>query len=59
LIEEGQNGLTCEISEQDMAEKILAALSSVNPWEKNCKQFAKKYDWDIIVDLIEEVYKGS
>jgi glycosyltransferase involved in cell wall biosynthesis len=58
LIEEGKNGLTCEISEQDMAEKIMAALSSVNPWEKNCKQFASKYDWDMIVNLIEEAYKG-
>ena len=58
LIEEGKNGLTCEISEQDMAEKILAVLSGGNHWEKNCRQFASKYDWDMIVNLIEEAYKG-
>jgi glycosyltransferase involved in cell wall biosynthesis len=59
LIEEGKNGLTCEISERDMVEKILAVLSSGNPWKENCQQFARKYDWDAIVNLIEEAYKGS
>jgi len=34
-------------------------LSSTNPWEKNCQQFARKYDWDVMVNLIEEAYKGS
>jgi glycosyltransferase involved in cell wall biosynthesis len=59
LIEEGKNGLTCEISEQDMAEKIMAVLSSGNHWEENCHQFAKRYDWHVIVNLIEGAYKVS
>jgi hypothetical protein len=35
-----------------MAEKILAVLSNGNHWDKNCRQFARKYDWDMIVNLI-------
>jgi len=59
LIADGENGFTCEPLEQDVAEKILAAMASENTWEVKCKEFAKRYDWDAIVNLVEEVYTAG
>jgi len=57
LVTDGNNGYICELSEGDMAEKILMALGSRGDWEGRCKDFAREYDWDAIVDSIEQFYQ--
>jgi glycosyltransferase involved in cell wall biosynthesis len=59
LIIEEQNGLICDLSGADMAEKILKALGSSDGWEKRCKELARAYDWDIIADSAELAYQGT
>ena len=59
LIEEGKNGFVCQLDENEIAKKIMRILenSSGRKMKKVCMGLAKKYDWDKIVDEIEEVYK--
>ena len=58
LIKEGRNGLVCRLDEEEIAEGILKILknNSIGGMEKACKDSAKKYDWDKIVNEIEGVY---
>ena len=58
LVTDGKNGYICGLSEGDMAEKILMALASRGDWEGRCKDFAREYDWDAIVDSIEQFYQA-
>ncbi len=58
LVTDGKNGYICELSERDMAEKIVKALASGGDWEGRCKAFAREYDWDAIVDSIEQFYQA-
>jgi glycosyltransferase involved in cell wall biosynthesis len=59
LIEEGKNGFVCQLNEEEIAKRIIRILinSSGLNMKKVCMDLAKKYDWDNIVDKIEEVYK--
>lgn len=59
LIEEGKNGFVCQLNEEEIAKRIVRILenSSGRKMKKVCMDLAKKYDWDKIVDEIEEVYK--
>jgi glycosyltransferase involved in cell wall biosynthesis len=58
LIEEGRNGFICQLSEEEIAKRIIRILknSSYRKMKKACMDLAKKYDWDKIIDEIEEVY---
>ena len=58
LIEEGKNGFVCQLNEEEIAKRIVRILenSSGRKMKKVCMDLAKKYDWDKIVDEIEEVY---
>jgi len=58
LIEEGKNGFVCQLNEEEIAKRILKILenSSGRKMKEDCKDFAKKYDWDKIVEEIEVVY---
>jgi glycosyltransferase involved in cell wall biosynthesis len=58
LIEEGENGFICYLKEEEIADKIIRVLKNipVGEMKKSCLDFAKKYDWNEIVDKIEEVY---
>lgn len=58
LIEEGKNGFICYLKEEKIADKIIRVLknSLAGKMKKSCMDFAKKYDWNEIVDKIEEVY---
>ena len=58
LIEEGGNGFICQLNEEEIAELILRIFknSSYENMKEVCMESAKKYDWDRIVDEIEEVY---
>ena len=59
LIEEGKNGFVCQLNEREIAKRIIriSENNSGRKMRKACKELAKKYDWDKIVDEIEEVYK--
>jgi glycosyltransferase involved in cell wall biosynthesis len=59
LVVEGHNGLTCQLSATDLAEKIMAAIDREHSWDDACIQFAQKYDWDPIVDALEATYQRS
>jgi len=38
---EGQNGIICDLSSADMAQKILKVLDNSGRWEKRCRELAK------------------
>jgi len=52
-----ENGFICELSEEDVAEKIFMALDERKDMWRKCIESARRYDWDRIVNLTEEVYK--
>lgn len=58
LVEEGKNGFLCRLEEGEVADRIAVVLKS-GPDRKikeSCLDFAKKYDWNKIVDEVERVY---
>ena len=57
LVVEGYNGVTCQLSAADLAEKILAVIDRSQPWDSACREFAQKYDWEPIVDTLEKTYQ--
>jgi len=59
LIVDGENGFTCEVSDRDIADKILMVMNSKDDWETKCMESAKRYDWNAIVDSLEGVYKAA
>ncbi len=59
LINEGENGFISELSEQDIAQKIKTILINEQSLENKCIEYSKKFDWGIIVDLIEETYRQA
>jgi len=58
LIEEGKYGFICQLDENEIAKKVIRILinNSSRGMEETCVELAEKYDWDKIVDEIEEVY---
>ena len=54
-----ENGFICELSEWDIAEKILRGMEERGNMRRKCIKCAKGYDWDRIVNLIEGVYLSS
>ncbi len=58
LVEEGKNGFICRLEEGEIADRIILVLENYQDEKvkKNCLDFAKKYDWNKIVDEIEKVY---
>jgi glycosyltransferase involved in cell wall biosynthesis len=58
LIEEGKNGFICQLNEEEIAKRIMRILinNSSREMQKVCMDSAKKYDWDKIVNRIEDVY---
>jgi glycosyltransferase involved in cell wall biosynthesis len=58
LVRNGYNGFVCEMSEEDMAKKIRLALDPAQDWGTRCRESASAYDWNTVVDSLEEVYKA-
>lgn len=58
LINNGSNGFICNLSERDLAEKTLMAMSKVRMLRNKCIENAKKYDWNIITTKIQKFYEG-
>lgn len=58
LIEEGKNGYTCSLDEKEMAKKFTDIFTKDlnNRTNQICADSARKYDWDKIVNRVEEVY---
>ena len=52
-----ENGFICELSEGEIAKRILVAMDKKEDMERNCIEFSRKYDWNRMADLTEEVYK--
>ena len=59
LIINGENGFICEVSEEDMADKISMVMNSKTDWGNKCTEFALNYDWNVIVNAIEGLYKAG
>jgi glycosyltransferase involved in cell wall biosynthesis len=61
LIEEGINGFICQLDDVEIAKRIVRILVNISGIEiqKDCVDLAKKYDWDKIVDKIEEIYQNG
>jgi glycosyltransferase involved in cell wall biosynthesis len=59
LVIEGQNGFSCDLSAADLADKLLAAIDRHQPWQDACRDAARGYDWDLVVDALEKIYQGS
>lgn len=59
LITDGKNGFVCELNEQDMANKIMMALERITDMSPACLDCGKQYDWDRVVDIIEDTYKSA
>ena len=58
LITDNENGFICDVSDQDIADKILMSINSNENWEEKCTEFAKRYNWDAIVESLEELYEA-
>ena len=57
LVEDGVNGFKTQLETDDMADKILKSIEHPNQFRDNCIKMSKAYDWDIIIDSLENVYK--
>jgi len=61
LVKDGYNGYVVSLSPYEIAEKIVCLLQDEDELKrlsKNAVEFARNYDWDVIVDMIEEVYSS-
>ena len=58
LIEEEKNGFICQLDEEEISKSIIKILNNslYSEMKIYCKDFAQKYDWNKIVDEVEEVY---
>ena len=58
LIEEERNGFTCQLDEEEIAQRIIRILKngSGRKMKKFCMDLAQKYDWNKISNEIEGVY---
>jgi len=58
LIRDGENGLICGYNPEVIADRIILLLDMIkhNNIKNVCKESAKIYDWNNIVNRIEQVY---
>lgn len=56
LITPGKNGFISEMTEESLSNNIINGLNSKEKMEDACRNFAKDYDWDKIVDQLEIAY---
>ena len=57
LVVDGINGFKTGLDADDMADKIIKTIERPNEFRDNCIEMSKAYDWEIIVDSLEKVYK--
>ena len=58
LIINNKNGIISDFSKEDIAENIISMIDKKKIMQNDCTQNSMKYDWDKIVDSLEEFYKG-
>jgi Glycosyltransferase len=58
LIVNNKNGIISDFSKEDIAENIINMIDKRKKMQNECIQNSKKYDWNKIVDTLEEFYKG-
>ena len=62
VVKNGYNGFILNLSPEEMAEKIIYLLQNEDEMRRlreYAREFAREYDWSIIVERIEEVYEGA
>lgn len=59
LITAGENGLISNLSESDVANKIIMSIENKEEMYDKCIQNAKKFDWDKITDSLEKYYSDK
>ena len=60
VVKNGYNGFILDLSLEEMAEKIIYLLQNgeeISRLSENAREFAREYDWSIIVERIEKVYE--
>lgn len=57
LIINNKNGIISDFSKEDIAENIISMIDKKKIMQNDCTQNSMKYDWDKIVDSLEEFYK--
>ncbi len=58
LVKDGVNGYKAKLESEDMAVKIFESIKRHNELRMDCIEMSKKYDWELIVDSLEKVYKN-
>lgn len=56
LIQENKTGCVSKLEYGALAEKIVFALVNHAAMKQNCVEFAKKYDWENLIDHLEQAY---
>ena len=56
FINNGENGFICELSAEDIAEKILIGLEMGKIMRRKCVENAINYDWSKIANITESFY---
>lgn len=56
LIVNHKNGFISKFSKNDIHEKIITALSKREKMQDKCVEMSAEYDWNKIVDSLEEIY---
>jgi len=62
VVKDGYNGFILNLSPDEIAERIVYLLQNENELDglsKNAMEFAKGYDWGVIVEKIERVYEEA
>ncbi|MBC7100423.1 glycosyltransferase family 4 protein [Methanothermobacter tenebrarum] len=60
VVKEGYNGFIVDLSPEEIADRISNLLENdLSNLKRNALEFAKKHDWNIIVNKIEKIYKES
>jgi glycosyltransferase involved in cell wall biosynthesis len=57
LVIDSVNGFKTKLETDDMSDKIIKSIQSQNEFKDKCVEMSRKYDWEIIVDNLEKVYK--
>ena len=56
FINNDRNGFICELSEEEITEKIFMALDRRENMKRKCVESARGYDWGDVVNLTESFY---
>ncbi|MGB7968668.1 MAG: glycosyltransferase family 4 protein [Methanobacterium sp.] len=57
LVIDGVNGFKTQLETEDMSDKIIKSIESQNEFHDKCIEISSEYDWEIIVDSLEKVYR--